>query len=152
MQIYRLPSPEHTTYDPADVSLLLGVIDPNSNAIWGVKVFGQDEERLAIIASDGTVQLWNWQERELTRKWTWEWTEEEKNASLGKSGRKKLPHGPSPTALEIVEFDGKQLVAVAFQNAVVKLHDPETGSFVRRLAADETNGMLPTLSFASVLH
>lgn len=77
----------------------------------------------------------------MTRKWTWEWTEEEKNASLGKSGRKKLPTGPSPTALEIVELDGKQLVAVAFQNAVVKLYDPETGTSMRRLAADETNGM-----------
>lgn len=140
VRLFRLPGPDRSTYDPADTSLLLETIEPNSDAIWGVKVFGPEDESLALVAADGTIQVWNWQEKELIRKWRWEWTEEEKNDSFGKSGRKKLPRSPVPTALEVVHLDGKVLLAVAFQNAVVKLYDPASGDYIKRLAADETNG------------
>ncbi|GAA5935335.1 uncharacterized protein JCM15063_001002 [Sporobolomyces koalae] len=66
------------------------------------------------------------------------WTEEEKQASFGKTGRKKLPH-PDPTSLKVVNVIHKQLVAVNFQNVLVKLDVSATGEYVRRLAIDENS-------------
>lgn len=104
-------------------------------------MFGLEQEKLALIAADGTIQVWNWKENKLVKKWQWEWTEEEKNDSFGKTGSKKLPRRPAPSALAFVPHDGQNL-AVAFQNAVVKLYRADTGEFVKRLAANETNGEL----------
>ncbi|GAA5953728.1 hypothetical protein JCM3765_006951 [Sporobolomyces pararoseus] len=138
--LFKLPPPDHTTYSPADPSLVVGKIEPKSNSIWGLKLFGKNQEFLALIAADGTIQVWNWREKELIKKWEWEWnTEEERDESVGKVGKKKLPKRPNPTALEVTEFDGQVYLVVAFQNAVVKLYNAETGEFYRRLKADQTN-------------
>lgn len=138
--MHRLPSPDHSLYDPVDTSLDAGSIEPNSNALWGVEVFGKEDEFLALIASDGSTQVWDWRERKMVKNWSWEWTKDEKDSSLGKSGKKKLPQSPNPTALAIVTLEGKELLAVAYQNAVVKIYDPTTGDIVKRLAADESSG------------
>lgn len=138
--MHRLPSPEHSLYDPVDTSLDAGSIKPNSNALWGVEVFGKEDEFLALIAADGSTQIWDWKERKMSKSWSWEWTKDEKDSSLGKTGKKKLPQSPNPTALAVVTFEGKELLAVAYQNAVVKIYDPATGDIVKRLAADESSG------------
>ncbi|GAA6063981.1 hypothetical protein JCM10212_005791 [Sporobolomyces blumeae] len=148
VQIHRLPFDlaSHGTYDPADPSFHVGSIEPASNAIWGVVLLenGGKEDRVALIAADGTVQVWDWKERDVIRKWTWEWTEEEKQFSLGRTGRKKLPHPPSPTAIHVVQgSEGKEQIAVVWGNAIVKVYHAGTGEFVRRLAADQTSDGTP---------
>lgn len=140
MQIHRLPLADHSLYDPVDTSLDVGSLEPNSNALWAVEVFGAEDEYLALIAADGSTQVWDWKERKLVKSWSWEWSKDEKDNSLGKSGKKKLPQSPNPTALAIVTLGGRELLAVAYQNAVVKIYNPETGEIVKRLASDESSG------------
>ncbi|GAA5844536.1 hypothetical protein JCM5353_001302 [Sporobolomyces roseus] len=153
VQIHRLPSAEHSLYDPVDTSLDVGSLEPNSNALWAVEVFGAEDEYLALIAADGSTQVWDWKERKLVKSWSWEWSKDEKDNSLGKSGKKKLPQSPNPTALAIVTLGGKELLAVAYQNAVVKIYDPETGEIVKRLASDESSdGLQETQINAIAVH
>ncbi|GAA6009855.1 hypothetical protein JCM10207_002134 [Rhodosporidiobolus poonsookiae] len=140
IRIWRAPSTSHNIYDPVDPSLSLGVLDPRADAIWGLAVLNQGS-RLACITADGSIQLWDWEAAALVRSWTYG----APDAPLdGKGSLRKRP-GPLPTPTALVaatlSIDGgeqKEYLVVAFQNAVVKVFDGETGDEVKRIDADET--------------
>ncbi|GAA5833434.1 hypothetical protein JCM11251_003494 [Rhodosporidiobolus azoricus] len=147
IRIWRVPPPSHNIYDPVDPSPVLSTLDTNADAVWGLALFGGGD-RLAAITADGSIQVWDWQRGVLVKAWTYGAPESvDTPLSPIKAGSlKKRPSPPSaPTALtvfkgEIEEGKGeKEYLVVGFQNAVVKVFEPEQGREVRRIAADETS-------------
>lgn len=100
--------------------------------MWGLVLFEENrEERLASIASDGLVSIWDTTKREKVRSWGYD------GVKQGSTTEKM-----TPTALELVKArDGRpQQLAVAYFNAVVKLFDPSTGKETMVLQSGESSG------------
>ncbi|BGP52400.1 1,2-dihydroxy-3-keto-5-methylthiopentene dioxygenase [Rhodotorula kratochvilovae] len=133
--IWSFPSADHETYDPADTSFALGVVEPGADAVWGLAALSHD--RVACITADGSIQVWNWREARRLASWTYG------PADAKGSLRKRPTQAPTPTALAAMKSasedgpEGERLV-VAFQSAVVKIFDAEDGREVQRIDADET--------------
>lgn len=151
IRIWAFPRPDHDTYDPVDTSLPQGALAPDADAVWGLASLSRG--RLACIAADGTVQVWDWRAQERLASWTYGAAEPAKG-----SLRKRPAHVPTPTALAAVEVEledsvgVKEYLVVAFQNAVVKVFDAEVGREVKRLGADETSGAAPLSPRVPVVH
>ncbi|GAA5847538.1 hypothetical protein JCM9279_005285 [Rhodotorula babjevae] len=137
IRIWAFPSASHDTYDPVDPSLAQGVLEPGADAVWGLAPLSHD--RLACITADGSIQVWNWRARERLASWTYGAAEPAKG-----SLRKRPAQVPTPTALAVVEAEledsqgVKELLIVAFQNAVIKVFDVEDGREVKRIEANES--------------
>ena len=137
IRIWSFPSAEHETYDPADTSFALGVLEPGADAVWGLAALSHD--RVACVTADGSIQVWNWREARRLASWTYG------PADAKGSLRKRPAQAPTPTALAVMKSasedgtEGERLV-VASQNAVVKIFDAEDGREVQRIDADETTG------------
>ncbi|GAA6043290.1 hypothetical protein JCM8097_003038 [Rhodosporidiobolus ruineniae] len=155
IRLWRLPSPSSAaggTYAAHDPALALGVLDPKADAVWGLAVFrtSSGEERLAAITADGSVQVWDVQKRELERSWTYGAASNASSSSSSSAGetdslRKRLSATPVPTALVVLRGgkahgteDGREYLVVGFQNAVVKVYEPESGREVGEVGADGT--------------
>ncbi|GJN94572.1 hypothetical protein Rhopal_007655-T1 [Rhodotorula paludigena] len=143
IRVWALPVAPHKTYDPVDPTVLLGVLEPNADAVWGLATFAQGD-RIACITADGAIQVWDWQEGKMLASWTYGTDGTSDDAPTG-SLKKRLAPQPTPIAVTVVSLESddgagvKELLAVAFQNAVVKLFDPSTGDEAQRLEADKSS-------------
>lgn len=150
IRVWALPVAPHKTYDPVDPTVLLGVLELNADAVWGLATFAQGD-RLTCITADGAIQVWDWQEGKMLASWTYGTDGTSDDAPTG-SLKKRLAPQPTPTAVTVVSLESddgagvKELLAVAFQNAVVKLFDPSAGDEVQRLEADVSSGALDSQS------
>ena len=136
IRVWALPSSSHTTYAPYDESSSRGELIGHTDAVWDLALV-RDESTLVSCGAEGTVKVWDvsgpgagslrlsWGYLGLEREGTDD--EDEKD-------------GPGATAIEAIKTDLKK-VAVAYQNAVVKIFDIETGKEVSRLATDTTYGV-----------
>uniref|UniRef100_UPI00398E6757 striatin-like n=1 Tax=Pristiophorus japonicus TaxID=55135 RepID=UPI00398E6757 len=58
IQCWNAPSPNIDPYDSYDPSVLRGVLEGHSDAVWGL-VYSAAHQRLLSCSADGTVRLWN---------------------------------------------------------------------------------------------
>lgn len=134
IRVWALPLPSHTTYAPYDESSSRGELIGHTDAVWDL-VLVRDESTLVSCGAEGAVKVWEVGgpgAGSLRLSWGYSGLEREGDDEDEKDG-----HGA--TAVEAIKTDLKK-VAVAYQNAVVKIFDIETGKEVSRLATDATYG------------
>ncbi|KAJ3842897.1 WD40-repeat-containing domain protein [Lentinula raphanica] len=130
IRVWALPSPSHTTYAPYDDSKFRGQLVGHTDAVWDLAL-AQDESTLISCGAEGAVKVWDvsgTSAGDLKLTWGWlgitseELTDDDRDA-------------PGATSVEAIKSDLRK-VAVAYQNAVVKIFDIETGKELSRLASD----------------
>lgn len=146
IRVWALPSPSHTTYAPYDELSSRGELIGHTDAVWDLALV-RDESTLVSCGAEGAVKVWDVSgpgDGSLLLSWGYPGLERE---DMDGEDEKD---GPGATAVEAIKTDLKK-VAVAYQNAVVKIFDIETGKEVSRLATDATYGKLITRSVVSPL-
>ncbi|KAG9318142.1 WD40-repeat-containing domain protein [Chiua virens] len=158
IRVWALPSPSHTTYAPYDESSSRGELIGHTDAVWDLALV-RDESTLVSCGAEGTVKVWDVSGPGAgSLRLSWGYSGLEREGTDGEDEKE----GPGATAVEAIKTDLKK-VAVAYQNAVVKIFDIETGKEVSRLATDATydetpatqvNRLVshPTMSFIVTAH
>ncbi|RDB21478.1 Striatin-3 [Hypsizygus marmoreus] len=132
IRVWALPAPSHTTYAPYDETRARGELIGHTDAVWDLALV-RDESTLISCGAEGTVKVWDVSGPSGggSLKLTWGWG--------GLENADELHHEdstiPGATAVEALKADLKK-VAVAYQNAVVKIFDIETGKELSRLQSD----------------
>lgn len=111
----------------------------HTDAVWDLALV-RDENALVSCGAEGVIKVWDvsgaaegrWS---LKLSWGYYGLDHEMDEEEDTDKEKE----PGATAVEAIKSDLKR-VAVAFQNAVVKVFDIETGKEVSRLATDATYG------------
>jgi len=133
--VWALPSPSHTTYAPYDETCARGELIGHTDAVWDLALV-RDESTLISCGSEGAVKVWDVSGPSgggsLRLSWGWSGLD-----SQDESGSES--EAPGATAVEAIKADLKK-IAVAYQNAVVKIFDIETGKEVSRLPSDTSYG------------
>ncbi|PPQ74192.1 hypothetical protein CVT26_004489 [Gymnopilus dilepis] len=131
IRIWALPSPSHTTYAPYDETRSRGELVGHTDAVWDLALV-RDESTLISCGAEGVVKVWDVSGPSGggSLKLTWGWNGVENPDDLHES-----PDAPGATSVEAIKTDLKK-VAVAYQNAIVKIFDIETGKEVSRLESD----------------
>ncbi|KAF8556896.1 WD40 repeat-like protein [Imleria badia] len=135
IRVWALPSPSHTTYAPYDESSSRGELIGHTDAVWDLALV-RDESTLVSCGAEGTVKVWDVSgpgAGSLRLSWGYSGSEREDTDVENENENED----PGATAVEAIQTDLKK-VAVAYQNAVVKIFDIETGKEVSRLATDVT--------------
>jgi len=131
IRVWALPSPSHTTYAPYDETCARGELVGHTDAVWDLALV-RDESTLISCGSEGAVKVWDVSGPSgggsLRLSWGWSGLD-----SQDEDGESDVP--PGATAVEAIKADLKK-VAVAYQNAVVKIFDIESGKEVSRLPSD----------------
>ncbi|KAI6019608.1 WD40-repeat-containing domain protein [Pisolithus orientalis] len=112
IRVWSLPSPSHTTYAPYDSTTARGELIGHTDAVWDLALV-RDESTLISCGAEGTVKVWD----------------------VGVPGGGALRLTQAPTSVEAIKTELKN-VAVAYQNAVVKIFEIETGKEVSRLPTE----------------
>ncbi|KIK95854.1 hypothetical protein PAXRUDRAFT_826583 [Paxillus rubicundulus Ve08.2h10] len=139
IRVWALPSPSHTTYAPYDESSARGELIGHTDAVWDLALV-RDESTLVSCGAEGTLKVWDVGgpgAGSLRLSWGYHGLERE---GVDEEDEKE---GPGATTIEAIKTDLKK-VAVAYQNAVVKVFDIETGKEVSRLATDVSYDGTPT--------
>ena len=140
IRVWALPSPSHTTYAPYDELSSRGELVGHTDAVWDLALV-RDESTLVSCGAEGTVKVWDVSGPGAgSLLLSWGYSGLERESTEDEEGK----DGPGATAIEAIKTDLKK-VAVAYQNAVVKIFDIESGKEVLRLAADMTYGALPSI-------
>ncbi len=136
IRVWALPPASHTTYAPYDETRARGELIGHTDAVWDLALV-RDETTLISCGAEGAVKVWD-----VTRqtggghlKLSWGWSGLESTSSDGLQEDAEF----GATAVEALKSDLKK-VAVAYQNAVVKIFEIETGKEVSRLQSDSTYG------------
>ncbi|KAF8803610.1 WD40 repeat-like protein [Phlegmacium glaucopus] len=133
IRVWALPSQAHTTYAPYDETRSRGELVGHTDAVWDLALV-RDESTLISCGAEGTVKVWDVSGPSGggSLRLTWGWfgleSEDETHEELDT---------PGATAVEALKSDLKR-VAVAYQNAVVKIFDIESGKELSRLDSDIT--------------
>ncbi|KAH0830276.1 WD40-repeat-containing domain protein [Lanmaoa asiatica] len=158
IRVWALPLPSHTTYAPYDESSYRGEFIGHTDAVWDLALV-RDESTLVSCGAEGAVKVWDVSGPGASPlRLSWGYSGLEREGTDGEDEK----DGPGATAVEAIKTDLKK-VAVAYQNAVVKIFDIETGKEVSRLATDGTydgtpatqvNRLVshPTMSFIVTAH
>ncbi|EGO21685.1 hypothetical protein SERLADRAFT_474407 [Serpula lacrymans var. lacrymans S7.9] len=133
IRIWALPSSSHTTYAPYDETSARGELIGHTDAVWDLALV-RDESTLISCGAEGAVKIWDVSGPSGggSLRLTW-----------GYHGLDSVEHvaedadAPGATAVEAIKADLKK-VAVAYQNAVVKIFDIESGKELSRLPTDGT--------------
>ena len=135
IRIWALPSQAHTTYAPYDETRARGELVGHTDAVWDLALV-RDESTLISCGAEGIVKVWDVSGPSgggsLRLTWGWFGLEDEDETH-------EEPDTPGATAVEALKSDLKR-VAVAYQNAVVKIFDIESGKELSRLDSDITYG------------
>ena len=136
IRIWALPSQSHTTYAPYDETRSRGELVGHTDAVWDLALV-RDESTLISCGAEGAVKVWDVSGPSGggSLKLTWGWN----GVEHGDEGHEN-PDTPGATAVEAIKTDLKK-VAVAYQNAIVKIFDIETGKELNRLESDMSYGM-----------
>ncbi|KAJ7285996.1 WD40-repeat-containing domain protein [Mycena rebaudengoi] len=131
IRVWALPSSSHTTYAPYDETRARGELIGHTDAVWDLALV-RDESTLISCGAEGTVKVWDVSGPSGggSLKLTWAWSGLENPDELQED-----MDAPGATAVEALKVDLKK-VAVAYQNAVVKIFDIETGKELSRLQTD----------------
>ncbi|KAF8874646.1 WD40-repeat-containing domain protein [Gymnopilus junonius] len=124
IRIWALPSPSHTTYAPYDETRSRGELVGHTDAVWDLALV-RDESTLISCGAEGS-----WTLRWRFPRLTWGWHGVENPDDLHDN-----LDAPGATSVEAIKTDLKK-VAVAYQNAIVKIFDIETGKELSRLESD----------------
>ncbi|KIY43704.1 WD40 repeat-like protein [Fistulina hepatica ATCC 64428] len=137
IRIWALPPPGHTTYASYDETRARGELIGHTDAVWDLALV-HDEGRLISCGAEGAVKVWDVSGNPVgggALKLTWGWNGIVENHDDHDDDESL----PGATAVEALKTDLKQ-VAVAYQNAIVKIFDIDTGKELNRLATDMTYG------------
>ncbi|KAF8964117.1 WD40-repeat-containing domain protein [Flammula alnicola] len=131
IRIWALPNPSHTTYAPYDETRSRGELVGHTDAVWDLALV-RDESTLISCGAEGAVKVWDVSGPSGggSLKLTWGWHGVEHGDEMHEN-----PDTPGATSVEAIKTDLKK-VAVAYQNAIVKIFDIETGKEVSRLESD----------------
>lgn len=131
IRVWALPPPSHTTYAPYDESRSRGELVGHTDAVWDLALV-RDESTLISCGAEGSVKVWDVSGPSGggTLKLTWGWSGVEVQDDLHEDA-----NASGATAVEALKTDLRK-VAVAYQNAVVKIFDIESGKEVSRLQSD----------------
>ena len=135
IRVWALPTPSHTTYAPYDESRVRGELIGHTDAVWDLALV-KDENTLISCGAEGTVKVWDvgGPSGGGSLKLSWRWNGLDSNSNLEDEADIS-----GATSVEVLKTDLKK-VAVAYQNAVVKIFDIETGKEQIRLQSDTTYG------------
>lgn len=135
IRIWALPAPNHTTYAPYDETRSRGELVGHTDAVWDLAL-AKDESTLISCGAEGSVKVWDVSGPSGggSLKLTWGWHGVEQADDMHET-----PDTPGATAVEAIKTDLKK-VAVAYQNAVVKIFDIESGKEHLKLESDVTYG------------
>lgn len=137
IRIWALPAPSHTTYAPYDETRARGELIGHTDAVWDLALV-KDENTLISCGAEGAVKVWDVSGPSGggSLKLSWRWNGLESSNDFEDDADADIP---GATSVEVLKTDLKK-VAVAYQNAVVKIFDIETGKEVIRLQSDTTYG------------
>ena len=135
IRIWALPTPSHTTYAPYDETRSRGELVGHTDAVWDLALV-RDEGTLISCGAEGSVKVWDVSGPSGggSLRLTWGWHGVETADDLQEN-----PDAPGATSVEAIKTDLKK-VAVAYQNAIVKIFDIETGKELFRLESDMSYG------------
>ncbi|KAF9264960.1 WD40 repeat-like protein [Marasmius fiardii PR-910] len=133
IRVWSLPAPSHTTYAPYDETRSRGELIGHTDAVWDLAL-SRDENTLVSCGAEGAVKVWDVGGSSgpgsLRLTWGWNGLEHTSQDDLHEDNS-----APGATAVEALKSDLKK-VAVAYQNAVVKIFDIQSGKEMSRLASD----------------
>ncbi len=135
VRIWALPSSTHTTYAPFDASRLHGELIGHTDAVWDLALV-RDECTLISGGAEGAVKVWDVSDASgrgsLRLSWTYNGVDYngEESDDL-----------PGVTAVEAIKVDLKK-VAVAYQNATIKIFDVVHGKELAVLHGESGSGKL----------
>lgn len=133
IRVWSLPSPSHTTYAPYDHTAVRGELIGHTDAVWDLALV-RDEGTLISCGAEGAVKVWDVGlpgGGALRLSWGYHGLDGESSED------EEDKENPGATSVEAIKTDLKN-VAVAYQNAVVKIFEIETGKEVSRLPTDTT--------------
>ncbi|KAI0320507.1 WD40-repeat-containing domain protein [Amylostereum chailletii] len=119
VRVWALPPANHTTYAPFDSSRLRGELIGHTDAVWDLALV-RDESTLISCGAEGSVKVWDVTSHLggiLKLSWTYNGIQNDSEE------REDLP---GASAVEAIKVDLKK-VAVAYQNATIKIFDIENG-------------------------
>ncbi|KAK7023877.1 Striatin-related protein [Favolaschia claudopus] len=133
IRVWALPAISHTTYAPYDETRARGELVGHTDAVWDLALV-RDESTLISCGAEGAVKVWDVSGPSgggsLKLTWGWAGLESAEEAQLQDDA-----DVPGATAVEALKVDLKK-VAVAYQNAVVKIFDIENGKELSKLPTD----------------
>ncbi|TCD68234.1 hypothetical protein EIP91_011303 [Steccherinum ochraceum] len=129
IRVWALPSQSHTTYAPYDATRARGELIGHTDAVWDLALV-RDESTLISCGAEGMVKVWDVSGPSgggsLRLSWLYDGVEGQQDEGADT---------PGATAVEAIKTDLKK-VAVAYQNASIKIFDIETGKEVLRLQTE----------------
>jgi striatin 1/3/4 len=149
VRVWALPLPAHTTYAPFDASRLRGELVGHTDAVWDLALV-RDECTLISGGAEGVVKVWDVSDASsrgsLRLSWTYNGVDfdGDENDDL-----------PGVTSVEAIKVDLKK-VAVAYQNATIKIFDIVHGKELAVLHGESASGkscisaILTTSSFVQM--
>ena len=150
IRVWALPPPSHTTYAPYDETRARGELIGHTDAVWDLALV-RDETTLISCGAEGAVKVWDvsGSNGPGQLRLTWGWN----GIDGGDTDDLQGDDAPGATAVEALKVDLKK-VAVAYQNAVVKIFDIQTGKELSRLASNSTSGtsILRVPRFSNLFH
>jgi striatin 1/3/4 len=145
IRIWALPTQSHTTYAPYDETRSRGELVGHTDAVWDLALV-RDESTLISCGAEGAVKVWDVSGPSGggSLKLSWGWNGVEHGDDMHEN-----PDAPGATSVEAIKTDLKK-VAVAYQNAIVKVFDIESGKEVLRLESDMTYGEFILLDHSNI--
>jgi len=144
VRVWVLPSSNHTTYAPFDTSRLRGELIGHTDAVWDLALV-RDECTLISGGAEGAVKVWDVSDSSgrgsLHLSWTYNGVDYDGEES---------DDLPGVTAVEAIKVDLKK-VAVAYQNATIKIFDIVHGKELAVLHGESGSGKLVHLTCLSQL-
>lgn len=135
VRVWALPSSAHTTYAPFDASRLRGELIGHTDAVWDLALV-RDECTLISGGAEGVVKVWDVSDASgrgsLRLSWTYNGVDFE---------GEEPDDLPGVTAVEAIKVDLKK-VAVAYQNATIKIFDVVHGKELAVLHGESGSGKL----------
>ncbi len=133
IRVWALPSSTHTTYAPFDTSRLHGELIGHTDAVWDLALV-RDECTLISGGAEGAVKVWDVSDASsrgsLRLSWTYNGVDYDGEES---------DDLPGVTAVEAIKVDLKK-VAVAYQNATIKIFDVVHGKELAVLHGESGSG------------
>ncbi|KAK7693152.1 hypothetical protein QCA50_002718 [Cerrena zonata] len=135
IRVWALPTTSHTTYAAYDDTRARGELIGHTDAVWDLSLV-RDESTLISCGAEGAVKVWDVSGPSgggsLKLSWLYDGLDADNEHETDSNEH------PGATAVEAIKTDLKK-VAVAFQNAAIKIFDIENGKEVSRLQTDIGN-------------
>ncbi|KAI0933823.1 hypothetical protein AcV5_005866 [Taiwanofungus camphoratus] len=146
IRIWALPPSSHTIYAPYDATRARGELIGHTDAVWDLAL-ARDESTLISCGAEGAVKVWDVSGPSGggSLKLTWSYDGLDAPADLHVEG-----DVPGATAVEAIKTDLRK-VAVAYQNAVIKIFDIENGKELAQLQSSPGEDDVPPSQANSIV-